>query len=226
MGRPARDLPSPLWLVRNHPRLFGSISLSVAAFVVLTLASPHTRMSTRLLLAWDAGVLVYVVLAFTAMSHFDLALVRRQAAIQDEGGMAILVLTVASAVASLGAIAAELGSVTRNESRAPYLGLAAVTILLSWTFIQVIFAFHYAYEYYGDGVPGGGLQFPADDCPDYWDFVYFSFVIGMTFQVSDVQVTSKTLRRMVVAHGGVAFLFNVAILALMVNLAAGLFDGR
>src|SRR5215472_4075253 len=78
VGRPARDLPSPLWLVRNHPRLFGSIALSVAAFVVLTLASPHTRMSTRLLLAWDAGVLVYVVLAFTAMSHFDLALVRRQ----------------------------------------------------------------------------------------------------------------------------------------------------
>jgi uncharacterized membrane protein len=95
--------------------------------------------------------------------------------------------------------------------------------LLSWTLIHAIFAFHYARVYYSTPGPlGAGLEFPADDRPDYWDFVYFSFVIGMTFQVSDVQVTSKVLRRFVVAHGFVSFFFNVAILALTVNLSANL----
>ena len=214
--------PSPLWLVRNHPRLFGSIGLSVVTFGLLTVISPQSMASTRLLIAWDTGVLAYLVLAFTMISRFDLDLVRRRAAIQDEGGMAILVLTVASAGASLGAIVAHLGAVSQQESRGPYFALAVATILLSWTFIQVIFALHYAHEYYGEGAEGGGLQFPADDRPDYWDFVYFAFVIGMTFQVSDVQVTSKLLRRVVVAHGVVSFLFSVAILALLVNVGAGL----
>jgi uncharacterized membrane protein len=214
----------PLRLVRNHARLFGSIALSVAIFTVHSLASPQTMLATRMLIAWDAGVLLYLMLAFAVIQRFDLALVRRRAAIQDEGGTALLVLTVASAVASLGAIIAELGSVTADQPRGPYVALAAGTIFLSWTFIHVIFALHYAHEYYGEGDQGGGLVFPQDERPDYWDFVYFAFVIGMTFQVSDVQVTGKPLRRIVVAHGLISFLFNVAILALMVNLAASLLD--
>jgi uncharacterized membrane protein len=208
--------------VRNHARLFGSMALSVATFACLRVALPQGLFSTRVLVAWDAGVLVYLLLAFWIIARFDLALVRRRAALQDEGGMAILVLTVGAAVASLGAIVAELAG-TRGQSRGPYFALAVITILLSWTLIHVIFALHYAHEYY-DEHEGGGLQFPQDDHPDYWDFVYFAFVIGMTFQVSDVQVTSKLLRRTVVAHGLVSFLFNVAILALVVNLGAGLVD--
>jgi uncharacterized membrane protein len=101
--------------------------------------------------------------------------------------------------------------------------LAVLTVTLSWTLIHTIFAFHYAHVFYrGEGIHGRGLDFPGGADPDYWDFIYFSFVIGMTFQVSDVQVTEKGLRRLVVAHGVVSFVFNVAILALTVNIGANL----
>ena len=94
-----------------------------------------------------------------------------------------------------------------------------LTIVLSWAFIHTMFALHYAHEFYDR--TAGGMAFPGDDRePDYWDFVYFSFVIGMTSQVSDVDVTSKEIRRTVTAHGVVAFVFNVALLALTINLAA------
>ena len=222
--RETRREPFVLWFVRNHARLFGSIAFSIVAFGVLTAVGPAAMASTRVLVAWDAGLALYLFLAFRMISRFDFALARQRAAVQDEGGLVLLIFTVASAVASLGAIVAELGSVAAREQRGPYFALAVLTILLSWTFIQVMFTLHYAHEYYDEGSEGGGLIFPADDCPDYWDFVYFAFVVGMTFQVSDVQVTSKKLRRLVVAHGLVAFVFNVAILALVVNLGAGLFD--
>ena len=88
--------------------------------------------------------------------------------------------------------------------------------------MQTIFAMHYAHEFYGEGRDHreGGLQFPGEGEPDYWDFVYFSFVLGMTFQVSDVSITSRVIRRLAVSHGIVAFVFNTALLALMVNIAA------
>jgi uncharacterized membrane protein len=96
-----------------------------------------------------------------------------------------------------------------------------VTILLSWSFIQVIFAFHYAHEFYAEHRgQAGGLGFPDDDVPDYWDFLYFAFVIGMTSQVSDVTVKSQVLRRTVTAHSLLSFIFNVTLLALAINLAA------
>jgi uncharacterized membrane protein len=218
----------PRWLrfVRNHARLFGSMAIGGAGFVVLELAPwpplASSPPATRILLAWDLGVIVYLALAYGLISRFDVALARRRASIQDEGGLALMVLTVAAAVASVAAIVAELGSVPKDHSGAPYFALAVTTITLSWTFVHVILAVHYAHEFYDEGAEGGGLQFPADDQPDYWDFVYFSFVIGMTCQVSDVQVTGKRIRRIVLMHGIVSFVFNVAILALVVNLGAGL----
>jgi uncharacterized membrane protein len=221
--REERRLPRPLRTVGNHARLFGSTFVGVAAFAVHTYLAPGTRFPTRVLIGWDIGTLVYLVGAFRLMSRFDLDLVRRRAAIQDEGGMGLFLLTVAAAVASLAAIVAELGSIGDVPNRAPYFVLAALTIVLSWTFIHVLFALHYAHEYY-DESGEQGLLFPQEDCPDYWDFVYFSFVVGMTFQVSDVQVTRRSLRRLVVVHGLVSFVFNVAILALVVNLAASLID--
>ena len=93
---------------------------------------------------------------------------------------------------------------------------------MSWTFTHTIFALHYAHDFYGEAARADGLKFPGNTQPDYWDFVYFSFVIGMTFQVSDVAVTNKSIRRMVVAHGALSFFFSTAIVALTVNIAAGL----
>ena len=97
-----------------------------------------------------------------------------------------------------------------------------MTVVLSWAFIHTVFAFHYAHAYYGDDGSGACLDFPGDDKPLYWDFLYFSFVIGMTAQVADVATTSTSMRKLVMAHGVVAFFFNTAILALGVNLAAAL----
>jgi uncharacterized membrane protein len=131
-------------------------------------------------------------------------------------------LTVSAALASVVAIFAELGpSAGRgDDQQLTRIVFVALTILLSWAFIHTIFALHYAHEFYDEHHPGG-LAFPGDDQqPDYWDFVYFSLVIGMTSQVSDVGVTGKHIRRTVAAHGVVSFVFNVALLALMVNLAA------
>ncbi len=98
------------------------------------------------------------------------------------------------------------------------------TILLSWAFMHTIFALHYAREYYGEGADRriGGLVFPGNEEPDYWDFLYYSLVIAMTAQVSDVQITSRTIRRLSTVHGVVAFFFNVTVLALTVNIISSL----
>ena len=106
-----------------------------------------------------------------------------------------------------------------KPQQAPQLILAVMTIALSWAAIHTTFALHYAHDYYR-GTQPGGLAFPGDDKPDYWDFVYFSFVIGMTAQVSDVGVTAKVIRRTATAHGVISFIFNTALVALMVNIAA------
>ena len=186
-----------------------------AALAVLT----GWRPATRLLVGWDIAIALYLGLAFHLMAGSDIRLIRRNAAQEDEGQFAILVLTVAAALASLAAILAHLG--TSAGGRQPVnLVLAALTIMLSWAFIHTIFALHYAHEFYDESA-GGGMAFPGGDLePDYWDFVYFSFVIGMTSQVSDVGVTSKVIRRTVAAHGIVSFVFNAALLALTVNIAA------
>ncbi len=178
------------------------------------------RLTTRLLVGWDIHVGLYLVLVAHVVSVCDVHRIRARAAREDEGQLTILVLTVTAAMASLGAIVAELGSSAGVTRRPSHVALAALTILLSWAFIHAIFALHYAHEFYDD-TNGGGLAFPGGDPePNYWDFVYFSFVIGMTSQVSDVGVTSTRIRRTVTAHGVVAFAFNAALLALSVNIAA------
>ena len=123
-------------------------------------------------------------------------------------------------MASLGAILAELGSHASAGRTAFQLIIATTTIVLSWGFVHTIFALHYAHEFHAARHAGGGLAFPGGAEPTYWDFVYFSFVIGMTSQVSDVAVTSGVIRQIVTAHAIVAFFFNVAVLALTVNIAA------
>jgi uncharacterized membrane protein len=211
----------PHRILRSRPRLV--LSAVVGLLVTLGLGvSTGWGQVTRLLVGWDAAVALYLTLVLAMMARSEVRDIRRRAAREDEGRFAILILTVAAGLASLAAILAELGSA--NGGRRPaQLGLAAATILLSWAFIHTIFALHYAHEFYGESPgPGGGMAFPGGDGePDYWDFVYFSFVIGMTSQVSDVGVTSKPVRRTVAAHGIVAFVFNAALLALTVNIAAG-----
>jgi uncharacterized membrane protein len=201
---------------RAHKRLV----ISVALGILTALAIPAMPI-TRALIGWDTGVVIYLVVAAIVMARCEsVSQMELNAAAQDEGAFAILILTVVAAVASLGAIFAELAVIERaNPHYAFYVTLAIATVVLSWTFTHTIFALHYAHDYYGGGRKGG-LRFPEDRQPDYWDFVYFSFVVGMTFQVSDVAVTRKSIRRMVVAHGALSFFFTTAIVAMTVNIAA------
>jgi uncharacterized membrane protein len=108
-----------------------------------------------------------------------------------------------------------------------YLALAASTTLVSWAVTQIVFTLHYAHEYYRPSAPAAadlkrGLDFPGESNPDYWDFLYFATSIGATSQTSDVAVRSRVLRRLVTLHCTLSFFFNAAVLALMINLAAGL----
>ena len=210
-------MPLLLRIVRIRPRLFISLGIGALVTAVLTVFTDW-RTATRLLVGWDIYVGLYLALVAHLMAGAEVERIRARAAVEDEGQFAILMLTVVAALASLGAIFSELG--TGTGRRPAHIVLAALTILLSWAFIHTIFALHYAHEFYDEDI-GGGLAFPGGETePDYWDFVYFSFVIGMTSQVSDVGVTHKEIRRTVAAHGVVSFVFNAALLALTVNIAA------
>ena len=219
--RKTRRAPWVWRIIRARPRLFASFMVSIAATVALA-ALTDWRPVMRDLVGWDIGVGLYVILAFEMMARADVHQIRRRAAAQDEGAILILILTVAAALASILAIVGLLGTsaVGAVPRRSVELILATITIVLSWAFIHTMFALHYAHEFYEEsGVRG--MAFPGGlEKPDYWDFVYFSLVIGMTSQVSDVGITTKEIRRTVAAHGVVSFFFNAALLALTVNIAA------
>jgi uncharacterized membrane protein len=211
-----RNLPLPVRVVYGRPRTFIALALGVAVFFLL----PDTwRLARRLVVGWDVFAALYLVLAYLMMLRCDVAHIRRSAVLQDDGRFLILLLTAFGALASLGAIMLELGAAKGNPAG---LILAVVTIVLSWVLVHTAFALHYAHDFYR-GTEAGGLQFPsrgAHENADYWDFIYFSFVIGMTAQVSDVGITDKIIRRTATVHGIVSFVFNTALLALMVNIAA------
>jgi uncharacterized membrane protein len=205
---------------RAHSRLGVAIVLGIAAgFIPFRALSPVEHA----LIGWNVGVAFYLVAAGIVMARASVADIRKRACEQDEGAALLLILTVGAAIASVGAIFFELAAVKGSDGKIGYIAIAISTVTLSWIFMHVIFALHYAHDYYGEGERANGLDFPSgdddDDEPDYWDFVYFSFVIGMTFQVSDVGVTNKWIRRLVVTHGFVSFVFNTAIVALTVNIA-------
>ena len=212
--------PMLLRIVSARKRLFASALVGVAVTLALGAVTGWPR-ATRVLLGWDLGVLLYLTLAAHVMASADVDDIREHAEAQDEGQTAILMLSVTAALASLAAIVGQLRPNAAGGAERPgvHVLLAGVTIFLSWVFVHVIFALHYAHEFYDMHAPGG-LAFPGEHEPDYWDFIYFSFVIGMTSQVSDVTVTGQRLRRVVAAHGVLSFVFNVALLALSINLAA------
>jgi uncharacterized membrane protein len=215
-----RRLPKYVRLVRARPRLFISGAIGLVMFVVLMLTS--WRIAVRLLIAWDVAVALYLGLVLHLATAAGPHHIRQRARLQDEGQVAILVLTAVAALASLAAIFALLGSAGGSGRQPGDLFLATITIVISWAFTHTMFGLHYAHEFYDEnGGKGGGMSFPGEnEEPDYWDFMYFSFVIGMCAQVSDVTVTCKPIRRTVFAHSVVSFIFNAALLALTVNIAA------
>jgi uncharacterized membrane protein len=209
--------------VRARPRLALATGLCLAAFLLLpaSLSGP-----TRALVAWNLGAGLYLALAWTMMLRCSVEKMRWRTRIQDDGAIAVLVLTLVAATASLAAIVLELVGCKNLPAaiQTPHLVLAGATILISWCFVHTAFALHYAHEYYVErgGPHRRGLEFPGTDLPDFADFLYFSFVIGTTSQTADVSIASRTMRRLALLHGVVAFLFNTTLLALTVNIAASL----
>lgn len=216
----------PPQVLRHLLDLHSPLIIAIAVAVIVALVAPDTwALPTRLLAAWDAGVALYLALIYSRIARADVAHIRKRASVQDEGAMAILMLTILAAFASLAAIVAFLGGgkIAQQPESGIHFAFAMATIVLSWTFVHTMFTLHYAHEYYGDGRDDrtGGLRFPGHDNPDYWDFLYFALVIAMTSQVSDVAITSKAIRRIASLHGVLSFFFNLVVLALMVNMLAG-----
>jgi uncharacterized membrane protein len=212
-------------IVASRRRLFIGALCGLLAFLVLPRG---TIAATRWVLAWDIGVALFLVLALHLFLTEKQARMAGHARAQQEGEWTVFAITVGAVVVSFAAIIGEFvgTAALHGGNRALHVGLVATTLVLSWLMMQFTFAFRYAHAYYSasDGGSGvrGGLRFPAEDSPDYMDFLYFSMVLGMTFQVSDVEVTSRKLRRLATLHGFLGFLFNTVILALTVNIAAGL----
>lgn len=212
--------------VHARPRLFIATAVAIAVGFLLPVEVASHGV-TRWLIAWNAGTCLYVALAAIMMSRSSQHRMRHRAQIQDDGQLVILLLVVVSAVASLAAIAGELSVVKdmHGSLKIAHIALAGLTVLSSWAFIQVMFALHYAHDYYAAACHGrlAGLEFPKDDQPDYGDFFYFASVIGTSGQTADVSFVSKPMRRIGSVHCILAYLFNTTVLALLINIGASLF---
>jgi uncharacterized membrane protein len=214
-------------LVTARPRLAGSAGAGLAVGAVALLGL-DMRLSTSVILGWDVFCLAFLTAAFFMVVDEAPDAIAARAATQDEGqGIILLLITIATA-ASLSAVAAELVEVkgAKPEIYALHAALAVGTVAVSWLVMQTILALHYAHEYYAagdDGAPRGGLQFPGVEAPDYWDFLHFAIIIGVASQTADICIADRRLRRLSTVHSVIAFVFNTLIIALTINLVAGLF---
>ena len=211
--------------VHARPRLVIATLVAIAVGILLPqqiVAHPVTRW----LLAWNAATVLYVVLAGVMMTRSTSHQMRRRAQLQDDGQIAILALTALAAIASLAAIAGQLAVVKDMHGylKGAHIALAGITVLSSWAFIQVMFALHYAHQYYAAVCHGrpAVLSFPGGEDPDYGEFFYFAAVIGTSGQTADVSFVSKPLRRIGSLHCILAYLFNTTVLALLINIGAGI----
>ena len=218
-------IPWPVRVLIGHRRLTLSV---LVGLIVYSLLPAEIGGAARLVFAWDAGSVALLLLIGTLLVRkVDDRAMARHAVAQQEGEWTVFGITIAGVVVSFAALTSVLSiakDMKPGGERDLYLGAVAATLLLSWLVTHMVFALRYAHEYYQqDEKPpaiDGGLDFPGGLAPDYSDFVYFAVVLGMTFQVSDVQITSRKLRRLATLHGLIGFLFNTVIVALTVNIAA------
>lgn len=210
-----------------HQRLVAALLVVLASALLLPGSLPN---SVRLAKAWDAGVVFFLLLTWWAVEQCSPEGMRGTVLQNDQGRLGVLLLVLTASAASVAAIFFLLEKPKDAGAALPPLQvvLAVATIVCSWLMTHVMFALHYAHRFYRDGPKTperdatGGLSFPGTQTPHYWDFLYFSFVIGMTSQVSDVQVTSHAMRRLVLWHGVLSFAFYTVVLALSINIVAGL----
>jgi len=217
--------PEGSWIVR-----FGAMRRLGTALVVATaayLAQPDSiSWHTRLVASWDLGTLTYLGLAWALIARADARVTREHALGEDQSGIFIFLFVIGAACASIVAIGFVVGTIRGLPfwARTWHLALTVAALVSSWLLIQTVFAFRYAHRYYagphGEPAPTTPLLFPGAREPDYLDFAYCAFVVGMTSQVSDVAVASRSMRHLTLIHGVLAFVFNIAVLALSINTIA------
>ena len=188
--------------------------LAIAVFLAVVQQASIQR---ALLLGFNTGALFYVAYAFYMMSTTHASAIKQRAIHQEAGKWTALAVSIVTAMVVLVALSLELRGA---KSKSMWdVALAGSSILLAWLFMALVFAQEYAHSYY---MAGTGLDFPGEPEPDYWDVTYFSLVLNMTCQTSDVAITTRLMRRLVLLHSVIAFFFNVIILAITVNVVAGL----
>ncbi len=201
-------------LFRRHARFLAAFGLGVVAGAAAWALSFAPVFA--LLVAADVFFLTYLLLTARIVGKTGADDLRRHAEEEDEGVALILLLAGLAVLVSVTAIFLVLNA---DESGLGSRLTALVSLPLGWATIHTLLAFHYAYLHYRSGETGEGMSFPGKGDPDAWDFLYASFTIGMTAQVSDVEVTTRTMRRAVLLHGVASFFYNTGILALAVNAA-------
>ena len=210
------------FLARTHPRLSAAATLGVAVGIL----APSDSIISKILFGWNAGVWTYLLLMIWLATRAKAPDVKRIAEIEDENAGLVLFVVCIAALASLATITLELTGSKDMETtrRLVHYGFTAMTVMGSWLLIGVIFSVHYARLYYTWDGKEPALRFAEGlTTPNYWDFLYFSFTIGVAVQTSDVGVATPELRKIVLAQSLIGFLFNTAILGFSINIAAGLF---
>lgn len=211
-------------LLEIHRHLLVSALFGVAIYMLLAGVLPR---EADILVGWNGAVILYMGWTLRTMRQVPHTLAAMQARAQyhDEGRGAVLFLSVTAAVLSLAAVVNELTVAREAEAMLPHLALAGGTVITSWLFVHFIFALHYAHIYYDAHQDGlcEGLDIPGHEpVPDYWDFLYFSFIIGTSAQTADININRRPMRRIALVHCVIAFFFNTTVLALTINAAAGL----
>ena len=223
----SKTTPFPARLARGlyaRPRLMLSLAVGAASYLLLPGPWP-LEASARALLAWNAGALLYLALAVHMVWGDDAEGMRRRALTQDEGRLVVLAGVVLSAAAVLLAVNTQLAEAKgmQGTQRTLHIALAALTVLSSWAFIQLLFALHYAHDFYLARArkQPDPLSFPGTADPRYGDFIYFACVIGTSGQTADISFQGSALRGVGTLHCVLAFFFNATLLALTINIAAG-----
>jgi uncharacterized membrane protein len=211
-------------LFRYHPRLWIAVLAGVLAFFLLP---GHWELISRILVSWNVGVALFLVLIFIWMTRMSPELICSHYIDEDESAPFILAVVVLAALLSVAAIVqplATLKHVTGTE-RVAHMVLAATTLVSSWLLVPTMFTTHYADMFYSASEEERPLQFPNTSRPAFWDFAYFSFTIAAACQTSDVSTTNQTVRKVVIVHTLVSFFFNASILGFAINVTAGLIGG-
>ena len=211
-------------LFRDHPRLWISVIVGFALFFFLP---PSWSVISRILAAWNGGVALFLVLIYFWMTRLSAERIRSHYKEEDESAEFILVIVVIAALVSVVAIVEPLASLRKvaGAERIAHTALAALTLVNSWLLVPTMFTTHYADMFYTVSEKDRPLVFPNTPMPIFWDFAYFSFTIAAACQTSDVSTTNREIRKVVIAHTLVSFLFNASILGFAINVTAGLIGG-